>query len=94
MKRLFYNRYYYKKGKLFDEVQEVLRKNHVDAEDVELFGFTGFSDKPYKYRILSEYSYQLVNNGSRDTILIYDNGNFITNPDEIEAWENENCSGE
>lgn len=94
MKKLYYERYYFKKGTLFDEVQEVLKSNHVDADEVELFGCTGFSDKPYEYRHLPEYSYQLVNNGSRETILIYEDGKFITNPDEIEKWENKNCSDE
>ena len=93
MKKLYYHHYYFKKGTLFNEVKEALEKNHVDADEVELFGMIGYRDIPYEYCHLSAPFYQLTNHCD-ETILIYEDGKFITNPDEIEEWENKNCSDE
>ena len=81
MKRLWIGNTYVKYGRKFDRIDEEIDKaGFIDTpDDVELFGDP-------------DGDFQLVNHGSRDCFMIKEKVKYITDQDEIYAWEEMLCS--
>lgn len=69
------------KDVLVQEVADVLYK---DDFNVELFGVSLYAEH------LPD-NYQIVDYGSRETLLVCENGEIIDDPDDIEKWELKQC---
>ena len=81
MKRLWVGNTYVKYGCKFDRIEEEIEKaGFIDTpDDVELFGYP-------------DGDFQLVDFGSRGCFLIKEKGKYITDQEEIYAWEEIWCS--
>lgn len=73
----------YTSGRLVNEVKKVLEENDLDYNNVEVFG-------AYNNNLGEDY--QLVDYGSRDMILVCENGVVHTDEEYIQDWEDEWCS--
>lgn len=69
-------------GKVVEKVEKIMEQFGINTNrDVELFGNINDED----------YYFQIIDNGSRETLLVYDDHKYITDEKEISAWEDENC---
>ena len=78
---------YYTSGKLVREVKEILESEGLNYNDVELVNFYGL---PCGIDRELPVNYELIEFGSRKTILIYLDGfGVISDPEIIEQWDAE-----
>lgn len=81
MKQVHIGYHNYTNSEIVYEVAEVLGR---DNFNIELFGVSEYAEH-------LPSSYQIVDYGSRDTILICEDGEIIEDADEIEEWEEKRC---
>ena len=80
------DRYRIHNGALYDEVKAIVEPMFYaeDFFEVELFGVDLYADH------LPD-NYSIVHYGSRETLVVCEDGEIIADKDEIQKWENENC---
>lgn len=81
MKQVHIGYHSYTNSGIVEKVANVLFK---DDFNVELFGVDLYADE-------LPANYQIVDYGSRETLLVCEDGEIIDDADEIAEWEEKNC---
>lgn len=85
--KLWLGNRYYTSGKIVREVKEILASEDLNYDNVELVNFYGMPCEALKEL---PRNYEIVDFGSRETILICLDNSINSDKDFIEKWDGEN----